>query len=59
MAGLTIIKLRSSLTSDNASALIFLHDTWNIAETYQNKRAERTAKGVAKHDEKRLFETLY
>ena len=55
MAGLSITKLRSSLTSDNASALIFLHDTWNIAETYQNKRAERTAKGVVKHNEKRLF----
>lgn len=37
-AGLTITKLRASLTADNASKLIFLHDTWDIAENYQEKR---------------------
>lgn len=40
MAGLTISNLRSSLSNpNNASSLIFLHDTWDKAEEFQNKRA--------------------
>jgi hAT family C-terminal dimerisation region len=44
-AGLTITKLRASLTADNASKLIFLHDTWNIAEEYQKKRVDNSNGG--------------
>ena len=40
MAGLTVSNLRASLSSDNASSLIFLHDVWNIAEDFQSKRAQ-------------------
>lgn len=41
MAGLTISKLRCSLTCDNASNLIYLNDNWEIAELFQEKRAKR------------------
>lgn len=44
-AGLTITKLRASLSADNASKLIFLHDTWNIAEEYQEKRVSQSKEG--------------
>lgn len=37
-AGLTITKLRASLSNDHANALIFLHDTWEIAEAFQDQR---------------------
>jgi zinc finger BED domain-containing protein 1 (E3 SUMO-protein ligase ZBED1) len=40
MAGLTISNLRASLSAENASALIFLHDTWEIAEEFQRRRAQ-------------------
>ena len=40
MAGLTVSNLRASLSSDNASSLIFLHDVWDIAEDFQSKRAQ-------------------
>ena len=40
MAGLTISKLRASLSSDHASSMIFLHDVWDIAEEFQNKKAK-------------------
>ena len=53
MAGLTISNLRSSLSSDNASAIICLHDTWPIVEEYQNKKAKRNNKNQM--DDKRLF----
>ena len=54
MAGLTITKLRASLSSENAANLIFLHDTWNIAEEYQNKRAQ-LRKNDKEIEIKRLF----
>lgn len=54
MAGLTITKLRASLSSDNAGNLIFLHDTWNIAEEYQNKKAQ-LRKNDKEMEKKRLF----
>lgn len=47
IAGLTISKLRSSLSSDNACAIICLHDTWPIVEEYQNRKS--------KHQKKRVF----
>lgn len=40
MAELTISKLRASLSSDHASSMIFLHDVWDIAEEFQNKKAK-------------------
>ena len=40
MARLTVSNLRASLSSDNASSLIFLHDVWDIAEAFKSKRAE-------------------
>ena len=53
IAGLTITKLRSSLSSDNACAIICLHDTWPIVEEYQNKRSK--LKNKHQVDDKRLF----
>jgi hAT family C-terminal dimerisation region len=35
LAGLTITKF----SSDTASAIVFLHDNWNLAEEYHNERA--------------------
>ena len=53
IAGLTITKLRSSLSSDNACAIICLHETWPIVEEYQNKRSK--LKNKYQIDNKRLF----
>lgn len=39
MAGLTISNLHASLSAENASALIYLHDTSEIAEQFQCRRA--------------------
>jgi hypothetical protein len=38
-AGLTISKLRCSLSTANASNIIFLHDNWDLADAYQERRS--------------------
>jgi hypothetical protein len=40
-AGLTITNLRARLTGDNAAMLIFLRDTWDVAEKYNMRKRMR------------------
>lgn len=41
VAGLTIVKNRASMNPDNAASLIFLHDSWDVAEKFQKNRASK------------------
>ena len=41
IAGHTITKLRDSFNPANESALIFLHDSWPVAEEYEGQKKRR------------------
>jgi hAT family C-terminal dimerisation region len=46
-AGLTIAKTRASLHPDNASDLMFLHNSWSNAEKYDQQRKSIAAQKKA------------
>ena len=57
-AGNTVTKLRASLISARAAALIFLHESWPLVEEYEaakNKKRRKQKEETAEHNNNKIY----